>query len=800
MAHLIWRRLRRPKEIVESTRWVFALLVLVILLLLIPLFGATPNNVMLPVGFLASVVFVLSWSAGYLRRSAPLWLDVVDTAALLGLALALPDPMAAVGVVLPALWFRSLYSSTRRGMLRASIYAIAICAGPLLLAYVPGRTEGAPLAVRVGTVPFMFLTVIASGHFAGGLAARTQATRRDAVLMSVGSALLGVTDAAEIDRIAWTAISGICAATPGLRVLKVVSDQGVLRVEGATGGFAGIPATLPITLLSVAAGRGGAGGETIVHSYTELDAAVGRTCVWACVSLPVGHAQHGSAWLLLGSPRKVPPEAIVAVETLGNQLTLALQNGQVHAQLTVLAEVDGLTGLANRATFHAALSAALDDKSLENTAVLFVDLDDFKDVNDVFGHGSGDDLLREVAARLGRATRPGDLCARLGGDEFAVLLHGTDEVAAAEVAQRIVSVVGAAAHVGGGIARVGASVGVATATSETDIEQLLYRADVAMYAAKAKGKDRMQVFEPGLLRVDSTQVVFERQLAAAAGNGELLIHYQPILSMPDGRCTAVEALVRWRHPHRGLLYPDLFLETAERIGAIADIGAYVLRRACADRSTWQDTYPNSELAIHVNVSALQLDDEGFIDTVTGCLHEFSVPPNLLVLEITETTVISSPAAIEQLKILAAHGVTIAIDDFGTGYSALTTLRSVPAQIVKIDTSLVARCPENPQDRAVIETIVKMGAQMGMRTIAEGVERQEQKKFLEEINVDAAQGYLYLRPTTAEELSAWLRTHLAGRQQIRRSGDVVIPFTPQIPQKAHSLTDDTNVSTASQQSP
>jgi diguanylate cyclase (GGDEF)-like protein len=797
MAHHIWRRARRPEGIVEATRWVFALLVLVTLLFVLPGILALRHNVMLPVGLVAAVVLVLSWSTGYLRGSAPLWLDVVDAAAFLGLALALPDPTAAVGVVMPALWFRSLYGSARRAVLRASFCAIAISVSLPLWAHVPGRTGGVQVAVLVGVLPAMFLTVIASRQLAGGLAARTQAARRDAVHMSVGSELLGVTDAAEIDRIAWSAMSGICAATPGLRVVKAVRDGAVLRVDRAAGEFADVPPTLPGTLLSVAGGHGGAGGEAVFHSHPELDAAVGRTCVWACVSLPVGHAQHGSAWLLVGSPRKVAPEATVAVETLANQVTLALQNGQVHAKLTVLAEVDSLTGLANRTSFRAALSAALDDKSLENTTVLFVDLDDFKDVNDVFGHGSGDELLREVAARLGQATRPGDLCARLGGDEFAVLLLGTGEVAAAEIAQRIVSAVGAAAPVGGGIARVGASVGVATATSKIDIEQLLHRADVAMYAAKAKGKARMQVFEPGLLHIDSSDVVFEQQLAAASANDELLVHYQPIVSMPDGRCTAVEALVRWRHPHRGLLYPDSFLETAERIGTIGDIGAYVLRRACADWADWQDSYPDSELAIHVNLSAQQLDDEGFSDFVTGCLSEFGVPANLLVLEITETIVISSPAAIERIHILAAHGVTIAIDDFGTGYSALTTLRSVPAQILKIDGSLIARCPESLQDRAVIETIVKMGTQMGMRTIAEGVERHEQQQFLEGINAEAAQGYLFLRPTTAEELSVWLRTHLAGPQQIRQSGDVVIPFTPRALPGDHSPTDDANVSTARQ---
>ena len=448
----------------------------------------------------------------------------------------------------------------------------------------------------------------------------------------------------------------------------------------------------------------------------------------------------------------------------------------VLIQVTRLAELDGLTGVANRSSFNAALSAALGDESVRNTTVLFVDLDDFKDVNDVFGHGAGDDLLRVVAARLRGATRPGDLCARLGGDEFAVLLRGTDSAAGADVAQRIVQALGATVQILGRAAQIGASVGVATATSENDLEQLIHRADVAMYAAKANGKARIQVFEPRLLQVESTQVAFEQQLAAAADNGELIVHYQPVLSLPDGRCTAVEALVRWRHPGRGLLYPDSFIEAAERIGAIHDIGTYVLRRACADTAAWRDAHPSSPLAIHVNISGLQLNDEGFIDIVTRCLSDCNLPPGQLVLEVTETVVISSRVAIDRLNILATLGVRIAIDDFGTGYSALTTLRSLPAQIVKIDKSFVAGCTENPDDRAVIEAVVKMAAQMGMPTIAEGVERLEQQTFLQSVGADAVQGYLYLRPTTAQEFGAWLDGHVGGWSRTRPKSDVVIPIT------------------------
>jgi len=793
MGRFVWRLARRPEDIVEAMRWLFAVLVLVTLGVTLPSRLAMVDSSLLAVGLVSATVLAFSWSVGYLRRSAPLWMDVVDSLAFLGFSLTGPDPMVILGLIMPSLWFRSLYGSARRATIRACFYAGTLVAAAQLWVYVPGDRPSPELGAMLGSIPAMFLTVIASRQIYGGLRARAQATQRDAVHMSLGSELLGLTDPGEIRRIAWIAMAGICAATPGLRVLKVVRDGPALRVDGATGGFTGLPATFPAHILSLKGGEGGGGSQT-VQSSVELNAASGAECVWACLTLPGEHAQHGYSWLLLGSPRKVSREALVAVGTLANQMTLALHNGEVHEKLTLLAELDGLTGLANRASFKTALLTALDDTSAQNTTVLFVDLDDFKDVNDQLGHGAGDEVLRVVAARLGRATRPGDLIARLGGDEFAVLLHETDGEVAADVARRIVAAVGATMRIGGAVARVGASIGVATATSETDLEQLIHHADVAMYAAKAKGKGRIQPFEPGLLQVDSSEVTLERQLAQAAENGELVVHYQPILSLVDGRCTAVEALVRWQHPKRGLLYPDSFIEAAERTGAISDIGAYVLRRACADTATWQDAHPGAGLSIHVNISAIQLDDEGFVDVVMGCLSEFSIVPGRLVLEVTETIVISSPVAIKRLNTLAELGVTIAIDDFGTGYSALTTLRSLPAQVVKIDKSFVAGCPENAQDRAVVEAVVQMAAQMGMRTIAEGVERPEQRAFLEGVDADAVQGFLYLRPTIAREFGTWLATHLAGLPQSRDASDVVIPFQPRASRKTPSPPRDLPAST------
>jgi len=522
LIHLVWKRARRPEGGKEATRWLMVVIAILSLLVILPGLLATTNAMMQLAGLVSGVVLALSWSAGYLRKSAPWPMDLVDAVAFLTFALASPSPIAAVGLIMPAIWFRSMYGTAGRALFRVSLYAAAFGASVPLWAYIPGRTGGAMvgglMAGAVGVVSTMFLNVLLARQLAASIRAREQAALRDAVHMSLGSQLLGVTGADEIRRIAWTSVTGICAATPALRVMMVVQFGGVLQVQGATGGFARVPATLDRAVLLVAELDSEETASATGQGIEMLHSAVGAQCVWAGVPLPTEHAQNGPAWLLLGSPRKVPPEAIASVGTLVNQVTLALRNGEVHEKLTSQAKLDSLTGLANRASFNSALSATLDDKSSQDTTVLFVDLDDFKDVNDMLGHGAGDELLREVAARLGRATRPGDLCARLGGDEFAVLLPCTSTVAGSEVARRIVMAVGAPVQIGDRVARVGASIGVATATSGIDLATLIHRADVAMYAAKAGGKAQIQVFEPGLLQVDASQTVLERQLVAAAGN------------------------------------------------------------------------------------------------------------------------------------------------------------------------------------------------------------------------------------------------------------------------------------------
>lgn len=761
------QRLGRPTGITENTRWLFACLALGSLALSLPGAFQSPDGRILWLAAIASATLATAWIYSYLSQGVPPWLDLLETAALLGFTLACPSPNVVIPIIFSAMWFRALYGSTWRSLRRCCLYVIAFVVAIILWNQIPGHIPVPASDRDPRALPLLFLTVIVGRQLGRGLLAREQSLTRNTVLANTGSQLLGLTDTAAIRSIGWKGAVEISAASTGLRLIRVAEgDGGRLVVTGAAGGFQATLSDLP-TALFVTDGL----GETAVADAEALNQSVGTPLDWVVIDLP----ELPTTWLLVGSPRGVSPESSLAIRSLVNQVALALSNSDVHQELTVQASVDSLTGLANRAAFSTELSTQLTSRRDEaGLYVFFLDLDDFKNVNDVLGHHAGDLLLIEVAARLRRCTRPSDLCARLGGDEFAVILRGSSDMAAMDVAQRTVDAIAAPMQLGEHTARVGASIGVAAGVIGMSLEELVHQADVAMYAAKAHGKGRTRLFNPDLLQADTSRQTFELELADAADAGQLVVHYQPILSLTDLRCTAVEALVRWQHPSRGLVPPANFIEIAEHTGAILELGTFVLRQACADAVVWQQAHPGAPLAMHVNVSAKQLDDAQFIATVRQILAETGLAPGDLVLELTETAVLDASIAIPRLLALAELGIQIALDDFGTGYSSLSTLRSLPVSILKLDRTFIAGALSDASARTVITAIVRMSHELGLYTIAEGVERTDQRDFLEGIGTDAVQGYLHLRPVAADEFATWLSINLG---EPASPGSVVLALAP-----------------------
>lgn len=727
------------------------------------LVGATPASAALV------VVANLALAARLLhtlrsRRQGPL--TELVTLAALGLFAYAADPPAAVAPAAIALaWFQALYGSRRASVVRP-VTTVAVLAAALALPSAgPGLGTG-PAAPLAWTLPLVLLTAFVGRLFSEGAREGALNAQLGAIQVRLATRILGEPDYDELVRAGLDAHGALCTVFPGLRLLLLEERELELDVRHAAGTFADVPGSVPRPPSGPEPGPMRADPAT-EPAAAALDAASGAPCAWHWFEAPEQREDGPHSWLVLGAPGAIPERAVTGLAFQLDQMSQALRYQVIHEQLAVQAHRDQLTGLHNRASFLAELTASLVPG--EALSVLFVDLDGFKEINDLFGHRAGDRLLADVARRLCEASGPEAVCARIGGDEFGVVLRGADAAAAAATAHRIAHGLSTATHPDGSPAHIGACIGIATADGAADAGELVHRADIAMYAAKSTGGGRISAYDPSLPQRDLQQAAFERALAAAAENGELVVHYQPVVSYPGTRCTAVEALVRWQHPERGLIFPDSFIHTAERTGAIRSIGSAVLRQSLLDVAHWRRELPGQPLAVHVNVSALQLEDDDLLDQVRHELTELSLEPEALVLEVTESLAISSPDAVRRLHALADLGVVLAIDDFGTGYSALQTLRTLPIRIVKIDRSFVAGSSHNPEDRAVVESIVHMADLLGLTTVAEGVEEPEQQAFVESIGATGGQGYLYRRPGSAEELTAWFadRTPLPPRAGARR---------------------------------
>jgi len=413
---------------------------------------------------------------------------------------------------------------------------------------------------------------------------------------------------------------------------------------------------------------------------------------------------------------------------------------------------DSLTGLANRALLRERSAHALMrlSRSSSGVAIVFLDLDGFKNVNDLWGHDTGDAVLHQVAAALADAVRAEDTLARLGGDEFAVLLEDVTAEEAAAAAVRLDEALRHPVRVKEGDAAVRASIGVAVTNDPTvGPEELLRRADLAMYAAKARRAHETVVWSVGLEggMIDDQQLASD--LRRALRDGELHLVYQPIVSMLSGRTDAVEALCRWTHPERGPVGPDRFIPIAERSGLIDHIGRWVLSTATAQAATWRRA--GNPIRVAVNVSGRQLIGRDFASDVRMALSESGLPASLLEIEVTETALVADIAeAAKTLHTLKQLGVRIAIDDFGTGYSSLAYLDELPVDTVKIDKSFIARIGATAEGANLIDGVVRLAHRLGLTVVAEGVEGLEQDQILRDLACDAAQGYLYARPAAPDD--------------------------------------------------
>ncbi len=470
-------------------------------------------------------------------------------------------------------------------------------------------------------------------------------------------------------------------------------------------------------------------------------------------------------------------EDVALFDTFAGHTSVILENGRLEqslAQVTTLKEQlhhqvrhDPLTGLPNRVHFAEMVGAVLATETDEevvtrDAAVLFLDLDGFKAVNDTLGHAAGDELLREVAARLLRAVRPGDTAARLGGDEFAVLLVGASADSARHVADRIRESLERPCKIAGHEVVVHASIGIALARDAQTADELVRNADIAMYMAKAEENCGQVFYESSFHARLRRRRELALELERAVERQEIEVHFQPVIALADGSVHAFEALARWLHPGRGLLLAGEFIPVAEESGLIVEIGKTILSQACARAGAWPDASPSGDqVGLWLNLSPAELRNERIVEELAMAITRAGIDPRCVTLEVTESSVIRDEArATKTLLRLRELGVSISIDDFGTGYSSLSRLGELPIDMLKIPKPFVDRLVGPSPDVAVVDAILRLASSLGLTAVAEGVEREDQVALLRELGCGLAQGYLFGRPADPDQALRMLRTGIS----------------------------------------
>jgi diguanylate cyclase (GGDEF)-like protein len=516
-------------------------------------------------------------------------------------------------------------------------------------------------------------------------------------------------------------------------------------------------------------------GELAAHRAASLNEVTSRCFSWRNVMAEV---LHESAVQLDVSPEALSQALSILQLSLEFSLVRMCECFETERQrtdeeltrreeeLSFLATHDALTGLPNRTLILDRVEQMLarSRRSQTPVAALFIDLDNFKSINDTLGHGAGDELLRAVTARLNGVIRDADALGRLGGDEFVVISEELSLSAGPElVAERLLAALKQPFKLGADKEThlsVTASIGI-SGGDHASAEELLRNADIAMYRAKWDGKNRYVVFETGMQDILQNRMELEMDLREALEKDEFFLAYQPTIDLSDMSPTGVEALIRWKHPVRGVVQPDDFIPLLEETGLIVDVGKWVLEEACSQGAAWRaGGFP---IGMAVNVSGRQLDTDQLVTDIEGALTESGLDPGALTIEITETTLMRNvEETARRLTAIKKLGVRIAIDDFGTGYSSLAHLQRFPVDALKIDRSFISGLTHNQEGETLIHTLVQLGKALSIETFAEGIEQQQELSLLREQDCDSGQGFLFARPLDVAATEAFLRQNWAGK--------------------------------------
>jgi c-di-GMP-specific phosphodiesterase len=536
------------------------------------------------------------------------------------------------------------------------------------------------------------------------------------------------------------------AAAPSLPEGYVDAIDGLEIAEGS--GVCGTAAARRETVIVEDVGE-----DPLLDGFHQLFAGHHLRALWSFPLLDATGSPLGTVAVYRQVPHRPGPDEIGAVAAAGSIASLAIERARAEEALTEAAHVDALTRLPNRSHFLERLSERL-GASTERLAVLFLDLDGFKWVNDSLGHPAGDVILVEVADRLRRVLRAGDVIGRFGGDEFTVMVDDADLVAVDLVATRIREAFVEPFELDGGEFFLSASLGVALAEPGSTALSLIRDADAAMYAAKEAGRDRWVLFDEGMRRRAVERITVEAELRRGIERGELTMHYQPFCDLRSGRWSAIEALARWRHPSRGLLAPDAFIPLAEETGLIVPLGAALLDLALGQAGRW--VAAGRSLPVSINLSVVQLADPTLPHELARAMRHHGVSAEQVWVEVTETGIMERlDQARWALEQIAELGVRVLIDDFGTGYSSIARLRQLPVTGVKIDQGFVIGLGEDPAVARVLAAITGLAHALDLEVVAEGIETAAALESARELGVDAAQGHHLARPGPADAIDALL---------------------------------------------